>query len=209
VTLIYGEDLSDADALAELVSALKPVLTTSLETRRLPLVLVRGATVDELRRRADRIAGLVEGERARHDVVNVVVHEDCDEVEPAHVRVALEIEVRMAAAGCPVCAVAIAWEIESWWFQWPEAVQALNGSWRLPDDYVQRDVGRIRNAKEELNRCLRRGLGARARARVRQFRGSDSPAVAANVRVRGEADAPRARSHSYDVFRAKVAASAF
>jgi hypothetical protein len=204
LVLVYGEALNDAKAIAELIQALKPGMTAVVAPRRQPLVLIRDADPRTARGRAARLADAVAAERALADVVCVFAHEDCDDVEPAHEQVAHKIEQTLAAAGCAAHAVVPAWEIEAWWLQWPEAVQATNPSWRLPDDYVGRDVGRIRNAKEELRRCLVRGFDAERRRRTRPYRESDSPTIAAHVRSRREAETPKATSQSYERFRVSV-----
>ena len=204
VILIYGEDPSDTRALAELIRALAPDSAIQPEPRRQPLVLIKNAPLSEIVDRAHQIKAAVEGERTRFDVVCVFAHEDCDACEPQHEVVARKIEDALAAVGCQAQAIVPAWEIEAWWFLWPEAVKSVVPSWRLPNDYVGRNVGLITNAKEELARAVLRGLPPSSRGRVRPYRGSDSPAVARFVRERGEAGAPQGTSSSYARFRESV-----
>ncbi|XXY20794.1 hypothetical protein WME88_14300 [Sorangium sp. So ce216] len=153
-------------------------------------MLIKGARPEEVPDRAQRIADAVDAERVRAEVRCVFAHEDCDDVEPAHEKVAEEIESALRAAGCDAHAVAPAWEMEAWWFLWPDAVKAANPSWRSPNDYVGRNVGIIRNAKEELKR---RVVPSDVKSGQRGFRGyreSDAPRIAAEVSKLGLANAP-------------------
>ncbi|AUX19808.1 uncharacterized protein SOCEGT47_002610 [Sorangium cellulosum] len=75
-----------------------------------------------------------------------------------------------------------------------------------PIDYVGKNVGRIRNAKEELKR---RVVPSDVKSGQRGFRGyreSDAPRIAAEVSKLGLANAPQASSGSYDHFRRSVGA---
>jgi hypothetical protein len=98
-----------------------------------------------------------------------------------------------------------AWEIEAWWFLWPEAVAAVNASWDSLDGYRGRRTGLIANAKEELQRALTRSFDAAKKQRVRTYSESDAPSIARQVRERGLADAPAGRSDSWERFRTSVA----
>jgi hypothetical protein len=96
-----------------------------------------------------------------------------------------------------------AWELEAWWFLWPDAVVAVQTTWRKPDDFVGRRVGLIENAKEELaRRVVPRTKGVRVRGYVE----ADSVRIARKVKELGLAHAPRGDSASYDRFRACLAA---
>ncbi len=115
------------------------------------------------------------------------------------------IESTLASVGCPVYAVAPAWELEAWWFQWPKAVRASNPSWRVPADYVGRNVGAVRNVKERLqDAVMPAGMKGAQKAQFRTYKESDSPRIAQSVRERGEARAPEAQSESYEWFVSRV-----
>ena len=207
VVLLYGESENDTKALKELLLGLKPSLATRVHTRREPIVLIKNARPEEVKPRAALIAKAVKAERIRHEVQCVFVHEDCDAPEPAHEAACLKIESSLKAEGCPAHAVVPAWEMEAWFFLWPEAVQSICPSWRLPDDYKGRDVGHIRNAKEELmRRVLPRGLSKHERQKVREYQESDAPSIARKVRERGEVNRPQGKSQSYARFRISVSA---
>lgn len=206
LVLVFGEDENDTKSIRELIEALQPGLVGKVQHRRQPLVLIKNARPEDVPDRAQRIAAVVEASRTTHDVLCVFAHEDCDELEPAHGEACAKIEAALEQAGCPAHAVVPAWELEAWWFLWPEAVQAVRPkSWRLPDDYVGKQVGRIRDAKEELaRRIVPKNLKPEKRKGFPHYQESDSPAIARQVREKGVARKPQAQSDSYARFVASV-----
>ncbi len=203
--LVYGESDNDTKALKEFMIGLKPSLAGKVQTRREPLVLIKNARPEEVKSRAERITNAVKAERVRYEVNCVFAHEDCDDLEPAHLAVCKKIEDALHDAGCPSHSVVPAWEMEAWFFLWPEAVQAVSKSWRLPDDYRGRHVGKIKDAKEELKRkVVPHGIKKQDRQHFREYEESDAPTIARNVRERGEVNTPAGRSDSYERFRQSV-----
>ena len=83
------------------------------------------------------------------------MHEDADDTDPAHRALIEKIERCYRDLPWPVHAAVPAWETETWWFLFPKALKAARPSWRQPDEYAGRDLGMIRNAKEELTRAVR------------------------------------------------------
>jgi hypothetical protein len=174
---------------------------------RKPLVLLKNASPEDVPHRAKRIVLAANAEAKRAPVAAVLAHEDCDCLEPEHEVVAERIEIALRKAGCPGIAVGVvpAWETEAWWFLWPDLVGQHRSSWREPDDFDNREVGKVRNAKEELARCVRPRSTSRNK-RFPEYQESDSIGIARRVRETGRADGPfRARSASYDRFRANLA----
>ena len=205
VVLVYGEDRYDTSAIRHLLEDLVPALVGRIKALREPSIEIRDARIENLPQRSDRLAAAVRVEMARQEVGCVFAHEDCDAVEPAHEDLTERIESALDSLGCRVFAVTPAWEMEAWWFMWPEAVKAAHPTWRAPDDYVGKDVGRIRDAKEALRvAVIPRGLSRREKARFRTYAVSDAPRIAQAVRDRGEAREPQAQSASYDYFRARA-----
>jgi hypothetical protein len=200
IVLVFGEDDHDRDAIKILLEGLRPDLARRVQKRRQPLVLIKNARPEDVPDRAQRIADVVEAERATADVACVFAHEDCDQVEPAHEGVARKIEEALSAAGCDAHAVAPAWEMEAWWFLWPEAVKAANPSWRAPDDYIGKNVGMIRDAKQELQRRVVPAKGKAGRGGFLGYRESDAPRIATKVVEMGLLHEKRAISNSYDRF---------
>ena len=97
-------------------------------------------------------------------------------------------------------AVAAAWEIEAWWFLWPDAALAVNSKWRRPEP-PRPEVGRIENAKEAFRQALRPKVKSQ---RPRDYAESDSPKIAAKVRELGLVDQRAAGSRSFDRFAGRV-----
>lgn len=209
VILVFGESNNDRAALVELFRALRPDLTSvSVETRREPLILMKDENRPSTRRKTtDRIAALVRAEAVTRHVAAVIAHEDCDDTEPAHVTLAATIEAELTSAGVPhPIAATPAWEIETWWMLFPDALQATRPCWAT-FDHASRDVGRIQHAKEELRRQLR-PTTAHARSRCPDYAESDGIKIAAAIRSRNLIDQERGNAASLAEFKAKVRALA-
>ena len=206
LVLLFGEDENDTKSIRELIEGLRPEFASKVQHRRQPLVLIKNARPEDVPERAQRIADAVDIERATHDVACVFAHEDCDEVEPKHLAVCAKIEAALAKAGCPAHAVVPAWELEAWWFMWPDAVQAVRPkSWRAPDDHLGKRVGLIKDAKEELRRkVVPKDLKPEKRKSFPHYQESDSPTIARQVREKKLARKPGAKSDSYSRFVSSV-----
>ncbi|HZI04621.1 MAG TPA: hypothetical protein VEZ71_11390 [Archangium sp.] len=206
IVLLFGEDENDTKSIRELIEGLRPELAGKVQHRRQPLVLIKNARPEDVPERAQRVADAVDIERATHDVACVFAHEDCDEVEPKHLAVCAKIETALAKAGCPAHAVVPAWELEAWWFMWPNAVQAVRPkSWRAPDDHRGKQVGLIKDAKEELRRkVVPKDLKPEKRKGFPHYQESDSPTIARQVREKKLARKPGAKSDSYSRFVSSV-----
>ena len=200
IVLVFGEDDHDRECIKILLEGLRPDLARRVKKLRQPLVLIKNAKPSDVPDRAQTIAGVVDAEREAGPVACVFAHEDCDEVEPAHEAVARKIEEALKVAGCEAHAVAPAWEMEAWWFLWPEAVKAANPSWRAPDDHVGKNVGMLVNAKEELARRVVPPKTKPGRGGFIGYRESDAPRIAAKVVELGLLHQTRATSRSYDRF---------
>jgi hypothetical protein len=97
-------------------------------------------------------------------------------------------------------AAAAAWEIEAWWFLWPDAALAVNSKWQHPKP-PSRNVGLIEDAKEAFRQALRPRTKGR---RPRDYTESDSPKIAVQVKNLGIIDQRAAISRSFDRFLSKV-----
>ncbi len=179
--LVFGESENDRRAIRHLTEGLRSDLRNKVETRRQPLVLIKDADAERARSNAQKIAALVKQESAARNVLAVITHQDCDALEPAHVAVAQKIENHIKAAGCAtsVVAAAPAWEIEAWWMLFPEAVGRLVLGWRDPDDWIGRDVGKVKNAKEALASAVQ--PRPPTKSPPREYEESDSVAIAENI----------------------------
>lgn len=196
VVLVFGEDATDTKAIAELLTALCPELAGRVISRLFPPLLIKNSTPTSLPGRVQRIAAIVAAESVRQTVTAVVAHEDTDAWEPSHKALLAKIEEALSVLRVQVFAAVPAWETEAWLFLWPEAAVAYRPSWRLPDDYVGRNVGRIANAKERYRRALRTS----GRSRSSDYRPTDAPGIARKVRELGVVRAPRGQSDSFEEF---------
>jgi|SRR5665213_705498 len=205
VIVIFGESDNDRKAIAALVRALCPKSRTKI--MRSPLVLIKNTPAPDVPSRADRVASAARAVEAKERVKCVFAHEDADAVEPEEERVAARIERALRDAGAPgkVHAVVPAWEIEAWWFLWPEVVANCYESWSEPK--VATPPGRVENAKERLARAVRPSqLSPSQRKKFPDYRESDSIKIAEAIEASGAAhDPPAGRSKSYDRFRSSVA----
>lgn len=191
--LVFGEDDTDRKAISELVRAIRSD-APKIERRRKPLILMKGRSDAAQSDNAEHVAKVVAADSVRFDVRLVLAHQDCDAIEPAHEDLSLCIEKKLADVGAPVIAVTPAFEMEAWWWLWPDALLAVNSKWRRPKRR-KAQVGRIENAKEALIRDLRPKEGA-----TRDYRESDAPLVAAQVREQQIVDRREAQSASFDRF---------
>lgn len=202
IYLVFGEDDHDRRAVSELVVGLRPDLAGRVQTRNRPLVLVKGVTPSELANRKAKLMTQIRADRVRFDVKAVLVHEDCDDVEPAHEGVERRYRQQFAGADVPILPVCPAWELEAWWLQWPRVLKKYRPAWHEPVDVRGTRVGLIRDAKEVLRKKLvPPGLGKRERDRFVTYVEADSPGIAATVREMNALTAPEAQSRSYDRFR--------
>jgi hypothetical protein len=216
--LVFGESEHDRRAIKLLVEGLRPDLAGLVEERRQPLVLIKNALPEKARSNAEKIASIAKAEARTKNVVAVLAHEDCDAIEPEHVRIAEKLENELSNAGCPnPAAVTPAWETEAWWLVFPEAVGKLVQGWREPVDWLGKDVGRVEHAKEKLARAVQ--PRASRNSRPRAYHERDSVEIARNIvadgLLRSFADGHRSTLHptgsarhthsdSFEQFRRKV-----
>ena len=205
--LAFGESHTDTHALKELVAALRPDLPV-VAPRQQPIILARRAATAKAMTVAERVTKLVRAEQVQTDVIAVLAHRDLDAIDPRETAdeiLANERELRdslaaVAASGVAVVPVVPAWEMEAWWFLWPEQVAAHRSAWRRLPDHSGKRVDRITRAKETLTRALR-PVGRKS---VPDYSESDGARIAAQVRTAGTARSPRGRSLAYETFVAMI-----
>lgn len=194
VILFFGESPYDGKALGELHTALCPGFRGKRKPLRNPLILRQGAQIRDAPKKAAQIVATIRAEGVRNDVRCVFVFHDADAVEPEDEVLERDLRTALQSAGWDCHALVAAWELEAWWFLWPDAAPALVPSWKRPDSYVGREVGLIHNAKEAYDRAVR---PSQAGPRYMEAHG---PSLAAKVRELGIARAPQAQSRSYARF---------
>lgn len=198
--LVFGESHNDSQAICALVEALRPDL--QVMAYRTPTVLIHQNSQGRanIRRNIDQIKAVATAAATKANIVAIVLHKDCDAIEPAHTQLANAVEAQMGANTYISIAASPAWEIETWWYLWPDAVSTYHATWRRLGRSGTR-VGLMQNAKETLIRELRvKG------SRVRDYTESDAVGIAQCVKELGLIDAKNAISHAFDEFSAKVVA---
>ena len=193
--LVFGEDENDTKSVRELVLGLKPSFSGKIKPMRQPPIYSRGTNLRDVRSRIHRIGSVIAAEQAVSDVVCVLIHRDCDALEPAHQEESTEIEREFRAYGLNVVAVTPAWEFESWLLLWPDAVAAYRPNWNSLHRFKGRQVGLIKNAKEEFRRAVRV-----PGKQQREYRESDAPIIVQRARELGIVSSPQARSDSFQSF---------
>lgn len=203
IILVFGEDENDRRSLVEVVRGLRPDLSdVRIETRRNPVVHYKDGDLPKTKRKvAEQISALVRAEQQHRTVVAVVAHQDCDALEPAHENLAANLERDLSALGVPnPIAATPAWEIETWWMLFPDALAAVRKCWRS-FGATARNVGMIQDAKEHLRRALRPASGRSCP----DYAESDSISIASKARELGLlSQATTATSNSYADFRQKI-----
>ncbi|MFF4690137.1 hypothetical protein [Streptomyces sp. NPDC001307] len=196
VIVLAGEDQNDCQILAELIRAHRPDLNETARLVRInDPVRLRRKSGAELAAAVKTLAGKARAKalRERADLLGFVVHEDLDGYADAgydRIRKALADEL---ARQCPQFRTALAlaaWESESWLLLFPNAFPHVRPRWKVPARLLDKDTGRIRDAKEE----LKRGLG------LPVFRESDGPAVARKALEHRLIPSPRGSNRSYADF---------
>lgn len=202
--LVVGEsgqsnDLYDAQAIRHLILAHQPAWEVKALKR--PAVLAKGKE-KVLAKAAGRVASLYRQASKDRPVDCVLNHADTDELEPSHEQAAQIIEAALADAGCPGFAVVCAWELEAWFFLWPEAIEATRAAWRVPAKLRGRDVGQLTDPKGLLRHDV---LRADAKPQL-AYQEKHAPEIAeqAAQRLRQR----NGKSESYDRFVAQIAACA-
>lgn len=200
LVVVFGESYNDSQSIAHLILALRPDLR--VRPMRSPTVLIHRDSDgrQNIRRNVDQIREAVRALQVNDRVVAAVLHKDCDAVEPAHSDLAREIERQVRGTSYICIPATPAWEIESWWYLWPDSVHAYHPTWRKLRRAGTR-VGLLENAKERLIRDLRPG-----NARTRDYVESDSIGIAEQVKRSGGAASLAARSDSFSDFYRRLAA---
>lgn len=197
LVIIFAEDPNDAQALEHLLRHLVRDVGVVRKPRR-PLVLMKGRALPAVRSAAKRMADAISWEATinKRKVDLVIAHEDCDAVEPAHLSLASRMVTALRDCGASKTVAAVpAWELETWWYLWPDAVSAVCPGWRRLTRTGA--IGMLTNAKEQLRRDLR----PTGHHRIPDYNESDAPRIAARVREQGGFPKAGVKCASYDAFR--------
>lgn len=205
--LVFGEDDNDRTAVIVLVRGLRPDLwgSTKLEALRKPLTLVKDIDAARLAARARKVVATTRAANVRLPVRACIFHEDTDALEPSSAALAARIKGTYArCTGIVVPAVA-AWEVEAWWYLFPDAVAATHSSWQAPTQHVGRDTGKIRDPKKKLKGDVR-PAGRRLPASFATYEEKHSEAIARAIVAGGHLHHPKGTSTSWTSFVTAVTA---
>jgi hypothetical protein len=196
VIVLAGEDQNDCEIMAALIRAHRPELGAAAKLVRIndPVRLRRKSGPDLVA----AVRALVGKARAkarqqRADLLGLVVHEDMDGYANAQydrIRRTITAELSGQSTEFRTALALAAWESESWLLLFPEAFPHVRPRWKVPDRLLDKDTGRVKDAKEE----LKRGLGPPV------FRESDGPAVAREALKHRLVPSPRGSNRSYADF---------
>lgn len=205
VFLIYGEDQNDRTALRHVVKAILPSnVTATIHLIQKPIILSRNAERSGKRKgMAEEIASFARAFQKHSAKVIVIAHRDCDAVEPAHKTDAQALEADLTKAGVEnAIAATPAWEMETWWMLFPDAVAEVRSCWRKID-YGQSNVGMIQNSKERLTRDLR--PQGKQKGKCPDYCEADSVKIAKIIEINPNIiQSIRAKSDSFVEFRKKI-----
>ncbi|KAF3469877.1 hypothetical protein GL259_32415 [Streptomyces sp. Tu 3180] len=194
--MLAGEDQNDCQILAELIRAHRPDLSETAKLVRInDPVRLRRKSGAELAAAVKTLAGKARAKalRERAELLGFVVHEDLDGYADAgynRIRKALADELTRQCPEFRTALALAAWESESWLLLFPDAFPHVRPRWKVPARLLDKDTGRIRDAKQE----LKHGLG------LPVFRESDGPAVAREAHARRLIPSPRGSNRSYADF---------
>jgi len=158
--LIFGEDENDRRSISNLIYAiLSDRSHVRTKTLRRPIILRKDASKKKTSNLYSEMASHCRAHDADKRKVILVVHRDCDRLEPAHIAEKNDIVSQCSAQSLKnVIAAVPAWEIETWWMLFPEALRATRPCWEKID-FSGREIGRIENSKEILTKALRERKG--------------------------------------------------
>ena len=196
VIVLAGEDQNDCEIMASLIRAHRPDLGAAAKLVRIndPVRLRRKSGADLTAAvRALAVKARAKALQQRAELLGFVVHEDLDGFTDAQydrIRTTLTAEFDRQCQGFRTAVALAAWESEGWLLLWPDAFPRVRPRWKVPGRLLDKDTGRLKDAKEE----LKRGLG------LPVFRESDGPAVAREALEHRLIPSPRGSNRSYRDF---------
>jgi hypothetical protein len=205
VVLVFGEDNNDREAIAHLVRAIRTD-APDIKPVRKPVILRMDIKPETRKSLANQISKSVAAHSVVSRVVAVVAHRDCDRVEPISKAHSDDLLSTLSAEGIrQAVAVTPAFEIEAWWYLWPEAVAAVRPCWTSIAHRKGQDTGRIENAKETLRRDLHRSSSENCP----KYRESDSATIANKIKQMNCISRYNAHSESFLRFYQSITALKF
>ncbi|MGH3870353.1 MAG: hypothetical protein ACRDSR_02360 [Pseudonocardiaceae bacterium] len=172
--LVFGESVNDSQSIRHLLIGANASLAGRVRSLRRPVSLTRDSKPNAVRDWVDELRRTVHAFEANDGrVAAVIVHRDADGHDPEGA-VAAELARQLATLdGHPVVPVQA---IESWWFLFPDAVEAVRPcAWKGKLSRQPRNVELIDRPKKALQQATRGG-------RAPEYAESDSPVIADYIR---------------------------
>ncbi|EME97318.1 hypothetical protein H340_27096 [Streptomyces mobaraensis NBRC 13819 = DSM 40847] len=192
--VLAGEDQNDCDIMAALIRAHRPDLCAAAKLVRInDPVRLRKKSGADLSAAVKALVGKARAKalQQKAQLLGFVVHEDLDGFTDPHyskVRAAVSAELDRQCTSFHHTALALAaWESEGWLLLFPDAFPHVRPRWKVPPRLRGRDMGRVKEPKEE----LKGQLGSP------RFRESDGPLVARAALEHGLIRAPEGENDSY------------
>lgn len=199
MVVLAGEDRNDRECLRVLLEAWCPAMSGRLVEIKDSVRLLHAKSHGELTSRVKTLASKARAKAKleRADLACVFVHEDLDrpdgdEYTEARQRVQSALDAQFDNAHY-VLSVA---EVEAWLLMFPAALTGTVSSWRVPQQYQNRDTGTLGDPKQILTRNVS-GSG-------RRYRESDAPGVLAKAVALNCIDKPIGSNRSWNQLRADV-----
>lgn len=198
VVVLAGEDRNDRQSLRVVLEATCPDMRGRLVEIN-DTVRLRHATGANLHGRVESLAKKVRARALREDaeVACVFVHEDMDDVESVAAQQVFDRVqgVLESVFGSAHYVLAVA-EIEAWLLRFPEALNDLVSSWKVPARYLGKDTGRFADPKRILMREISKSS--------RRYRESDAPRILERAVALGCLHKPTGQSRSWDRFQSDI-----
>lgn len=169
VIVLAGEDSNDRRILRILLERFCPQMNGRLVEIN-DSVRLRGASDGTL---ADRVRTLARKARAKAafegtQLACLFVHEDFDRPDgDEYVKVRDRVQAALVSELDRAHYVLAVWEIEAWLMLFPDALAGVTSSWKIPNQYRNRDTGSLNDPKKILIQSFARS--------GRRYRESDAP----------------------------------
>ncbi|MET7373442.1 hypothetical protein [Micromonospora arida] len=180
-----------------LLEAWCPAMSGRLVEINDPVRLLRAKSHGELTGRVRTLASKAKARAKleRAELACVFVHEDLDRPDgPEYVEARHRVQTALDATFGNAHYVLSVAEVEAWLLLFPDALTGTVSSWKVPQQYRNRDTGMLGDPKQ----ILMRNVSGSAR----RYRESDAPDVLAKAVALGRLDQPAGTNHSWSQLRA-------
>ena len=161
--VLAGEDASDRKVLRIFLEAVCPNARGRIVEIN-DVVRLRAAGEAALIERVARLAGHIRAraQREQAEVACVFIHEDFDATDsPQRVATRRRVQAALRRNFPRSYYILATWEVEAWLLLFPDAITAVNLSWKVPSRYHGVDTGRISDPKRAMKQEVSRNATSR------------------------------------------------